>query len=57
MSPSEPLSVPADLIGEQARQPAPGDLVFANRLITLSYQAAVFKSATAEMVYRFAPRS
>ena len=35
MSPSEPLSVPADLIGEQARQPAPGDLVFANRLITL----------------------
>lgn len=35
MSPSEPLSPPPDGLGAPARELTPGDLVFANRLITL----------------------
>jgi C4-dicarboxylate-specific signal transduction histidine kinase len=35
VSPSEPLSLPPDGLGAPARELTPGDLVFANRLITL----------------------
>ncbi|HTV01038.1 MAG TPA: ATP-binding protein [Luteitalea sp.] len=35
MSPSESLSIAHDVLGEPARVPAAGDLVFANRLVTL----------------------
>ena len=35
MSPSESLSIAPDVLGEPARVPTAGDLVFANRLVTL----------------------